>query len=407
MIAAVIAALWTNTANVQSVAVVGSRLWAATSGGIEEYALPAGTRRALYTTEQGLDSNDVRRVWAEDGTIRVRTERSTCALLDGRFVCTAPTIGTPEVVPAAAVLFQGARETARLTSGSHTIAATAGAGLWLDGRRITPAGQICTNHVQALAEFHGQLWVGGFDGGLCVLDESGFRTVMAPFHMINDMLATPRGLYVASAEGLYVTTDGRKFRREQRVRERGVNRLALSGRGSRLFVTTPAVLYELRLRGRDVIRRWRKPAGSTALQGVAVSGQNLWLATEDRGVVRFRGGKFESFDRASGLPSSWIVDVAPAEGGGVWAATLRNGAVRLDADGHVRALAGDAHSWGLRLYRDGAKLLFGTQQGLAGYAGLPDSPVHAMLRTARGLWLGTQAGLALVIMGDTIRNLPK
>jgi ligand-binding sensor domain-containing protein len=212
--------------------------------------------------------------------------------------------------------------------------------------------------------------------------------------MINDLLATPRGVYVAAGEGLYVTTDARKFHRDARVRDRGANRLAFS-RG-RLFVTTPATLYELRLEGRNLVRRWRHPAGSTSLQAVAVSGPTIWLASEDRGVIRFHAGKFESFDRASRLPSSWVVDVAPAPSGGVWAATLRNGAVHLDSNGRVRELSPRPHAWGLRLYDDGGRMLFGTQHGLDGHDALPDPRVHALLRTARGLWIGTEGGLALV-----------
>ena len=393
MIAALLATLWTNTANVEGVVAAGAALWAVTAGGVEEYALPAGTRTALYTTEQGLDSNATHRVWVEDGVVRVRTERSVCVLGQGRFACSAAA-GLAAAAPAVAPRFHDARETARLTVGSQTVVATAGAGLWLDGRRITPPGQICSNHIEALAEFQGHLWVGGFDGGLCVLEDSVFRTVRAPFRMINDLLPTPRGLYVAAGEGLFVTTNGRNFRREPRVRERGANRLALS-RG-RLFVTTPAALYELHLKGRDLVRRWRSPAGSTALQAVTASGRTIWLASEDRGVIRFRTGKFESFDRASGLPSSWFVDVAPAAGGGVWAATLRNGAIRLDSAGKVRELGPNPHAWSLRLYDDSGTMLFGTQQGLDGYAALPDPRVHALLRTARGLWIGTEGGLALV-----------
>ena len=90
-------------------------------------------------------------------------------------------------------------------------------------------------------------------------------------------------------------------------------------------------------------------------------------------------------------------DVAAAQGGGVWASTLRNGAVRLDPTGKVTARVGDPNAWGLRLYDDEGKMLFGTQQGLAGYDALPDARVHALLRTLRGLWIGTEGGLALML----------
>ena len=108
-----------------------------------------------------------------------------------------------------------------------------------------------------------------------------------------------------------------------------------------------------------------------------------------------RHGRFEAYDRAFGLPSSWTVDVAPAPDGGVWAATLRNGFVRLDANGRVVELGLDPHAWGLRLYQDQGRIRFGTQQGLEGVQGLPDPHVHAMLRTRDGLWIGTEGGLVL------------
>src|SRR5581483_5640143 len=76
-------------------------------------------------------------------------------------------------------------------------------------------------------------------------------------------------------------------------------------------------------------------------------------------------GRVDAFDRASGLPSSWAVDVAPAPDGGVWAATLRDGAVRLDGNGTLRERRYPGF-WGLRLYDDEGRILFGTQQGLAG-----------------------------------------
>lgn len=415
-----LAALYTSTAQVNGLAAQGSTLWAATAGGVEQYDLRAGRRARLYTTEAGLDSNSVQRIWIAGGAVHARTASSECTLASGSFAC-APASPLVAAAPAAAEIFHGARVTARLAAAGRSLVATAGQGLWSNGQRLTPAGQICGNHLEALVEFKGELWAGAFDGGLCVLRaDGGFRPVPAPFRMVNDLRATPRGLYVAAAEGLFVSRDGRSFRREGRVRERGANRLAATGRW--LFVTTPAVLYALRLDGRDVVRRFRHPAGSTALQAVAVSGAEVWLASEDVGVIRLRRGKFEAFDRASGLPSSWTVDVAAAPGGGVWAATLRDGAVRLDADGSVRERGRDRRAWGLRLYDDGGQVLFGTQQGLAPVGRtesdasppsssqpaasgrldaswpplLPGVQVHALLRTRDGLWVGTEDGLSLM-----------
>jgi ligand-binding sensor domain-containing protein len=384
--ALLLAILYTSTARVSAVAVAGGVLWAATSGGVEEYDLRDGARLRLFTTEDGLDSNQVLEI-AADGVLRARTARADCSLAGRRFLCT-PAAPLSTAPPPLARAVHGARETARLQVAGHEIVSTDGAGLWLDGRRITPEGQICANHVEALASFRGALWAGTFDNGLCVLDCSGFHSVLTPFRMVNDLLATPEGLWVAAGEGLFFTRDGRTFRKEPRVRERGVNRLAAAG--ARLFATTPAALYAID--GRHV-RRWPHPAGSTALQAVTVSGGNLWLASEDAGAIRFRGGRFQAFDRASGLPSSWAVDVAPAPGSGVWVATLRDGAVRLGADGQVRERR-DPHAWGLRLYADSRRMIFGTQQGIAAMDfALPDPRVHAIVADGDGLWLGTEGGL--------------
>jgi len=389
----VLAAVFTNTGRVAAVAREGDVLWAATSGGVEQYDLRTGTRTRLFTTADGLDSNEVLRI-RHEGAVLVRTVRSECRLLpSGRFDCEpASPLLPPEL--AVASLYQGARETARLSADGREIVATDGAGLWLDGRRITPEGQLCGNHVEALASFRGALWVGTFDAGICVLTGGRFRAIRAPFRMVNDLAATPEGLWVAAGEGLYFSRDGRTFRREQRVRERGANRIAWTRRW--IFVTTPPALYAIRRDGRRVVRRWARPAGSTALQAVTVSGSNVWLASEDAGVIRMRGEKFQQFDRASGLPSSWIVDVAPAKDGGVWAATLRDGAIRLGPDGTVHQPARNPRAWGLRLYAQDGLVLFGTQQGIEGRTTpLPDPRVHAFLHTPDGLWIGTEGGLTL------------
>ncbi|MGZ6142817.1 MAG: hypothetical protein ACXWLM_05740, partial [Myxococcales bacterium] len=227
MTALLLAAIYVSTVDVHGIAAAGATLWAATGGGVERYDLATGRRVRLYETGPAL------RIWSNDQNAQiahVRTRDAEC-VIDGDDVRCTPAPALPAPVPSVAPLFRGARETGRLTAAGRTVVATAGKGIWSNDQMLTPPGGICGNHVEALAEFQGRLWVGAFDGGLCVLEEGGgFRAVGGPFRMINDLRVTPRGLYVAAAEGLYFTTDGRKFRRENRIRERAVNRLAASGR---------------------------------------------------------------------------------------------------------------------------------------------------------------------------------
>ena len=393
MIALLVAAFFTNTDRVAAVTAGGGAIWTATSGGVEQYDARSGARLRVFTTADGLDSNEVLQATWQEGALHVRTGRSACALTPAMAFACAPAPPLPPPAAVVAQLFHGARETGRIQEAGRTIVATDGAGLWLDGRRLTPEGQLCANHVEALAAFRGALWVGTFDAGLCVLEGDRFRRVAAPFRMVNDLFATAEGLWVAATEGLFFTRDGRAFRREAAVRDRGANRIAASR--AWLFVTTPAALYAIRREGRPRVRRWPRPAGSTALQAVAVSGRDVWLASEDAGVIRLRGGRFRAFDRASGLPSSWAVDVAPAADGGVWVATLRHGAVRLGPDGALEQSG--APAWGVRIYNDAGSILFATQQGIEGWAApLPDPRVHALLRSPDGFWIGTEGGLALL-----------
>jgi hypothetical protein len=74
----VAAALYTSTVHVRAVALAGNILWAATSGGVEQYDLASRTRTRLFTTADGLDSNDALAV-RFDGNLHVRTATSTCS----------------------------------------------------------------------------------------------------------------------------------------------------------------------------------------------------------------------------------------------------------------------------------------------------------------------------------------
>src|SRR3981189_3458969 len=119
MIALLVAALYTNTDRVASVLARPGVLWAATAGGIEQYELPGGARTRLFTTADGLDSNEVLRVWHQ-GALQARTARSVCTLTSGNvFTCT-PAAPLPPPAPAVGVLHQGARVTPRLLpDGAH------------------------------------------------------------------------------------------------------------------------------------------------------------------------------------------------------------------------------------------------------------------------------------------------
>jgi ligand-binding sensor domain-containing protein len=401
------AAVHTSTLYVEDLAADADTVWAATRGGLEAYDRSTLARREVATTQQGLAASATRRVIVEGGTVVVETETAACARgAGGRFTChSIPP--SPPAVPGSEEL-EGARVTARLRLDGRELVGTAGRGLWLVepglSRRITPGGQIGSNHVMAIVEHRGSVFLGSFDEGLSRWDGRAFERVALPARMINDLAATPAGLHVATSEGLWRSEDGRRFVRVAGVNERGINDLAYDAATDTLYATAPSVLYRIRA---DGVRAFWRPGGTRALQAVEVGSHGVWLAAEDRGALRFRGGRAEIFDRAAGLPSSWALDVAVTADGGALVATLRDGLVRVAANGRWSAVAGLPDAWILHVSADAAEsgaFFVGTQDGASridphgrvrDFGRLPDGRVHAIARIGDAIWVATESGTAV------------
>lgn len=391
---------FTSTRAIEALLAQGETLWVASRGGVEAYSLRTRQRTRLYTTADGLERNFVKALALDSGALQARTDRSLCTLTGERFHC-APAPPLANLPPRPAATFQGARVTARLRVDNTDFVGTAGAGLFTaEGTSLTPPNQICSNHIMAMTRFANRTWFGSFDEGLCSFDGQRFVTAVLPAKMINALQVTPGGLYVATTGGLFHSADGVRFAPVPFVSERGTNGMAFDGQY--LYVTTPPALYRLRIRGPLKDRVFWRPAGTSALQAVTVAGDTLWLASEDRGVIRYRDGRFDAWDRAAGLPTSWMVDVARV-GTSLYAATLRHGLLRLDEKGTATPVSGLPDYWLLHLARaaDPDGMWVGTQDGAAHLdaegkvkvlPGLPHPSVHNFLDLGAALWVATEGG---------------
>lgn len=400
--------VYTRTDEVAAIAEARGAIWVATRGGVETYDPGSLARTRVYTTADGLASNDVRALRVEGGAVIARTPDATCWLADGgaRFACApAPRVASP--VAAVAPLAHGRRATASLTlRDGRTIVGTTG-GLWLGDHRLTPDGGVCGNHVMAFAEHRGALWLGTFDQGLCRTTGGGFTSIAAPFRMVNDLVSTPRGLFVAAGEGLFVSRDGQTFTRVADAPETQYNDLAFDGVS--VYATTPAVVRRLPAsRGAPRARAWWLPGGSHAMQAIAVAGGAVWIASEDRGALKISGRDVAIYDRAAGFPSSWAVDVAALPDGGALVATLRHGLWRVAPDGAITPAAAP-DPWLLSVTATpGGAVLVGAQGGAAVLDGgvatpigpLPDPNVHAITLHGGALWVGTEGGTAVIGCAD-------
>jgi PAS domain S-box-containing protein len=93
----------------------------------------------------------------------------------------------------------------------------------------------------------------------------------------------------------------------------------------------------------------------------------LWIGTEEAGLIRKSGDRYEAFDTARGLPHPWVTTIERAAGGTLWVGTM----------GGVARMVGDRFE--------------------AIVEGLPAPEVSALLDDgARGVWVGTFKGLVRI-----------
>jgi hypothetical protein len=394
----------TNTEHAEALAVQDDELWVATRGGVERYSIQSMERQAVFTTNDGLDENHVWQIEVtEEGEVLARTRSSECSFIGQGFLCSpAPTLPAPQ--PSLANRFEGARETARLSLGKRSIVATAGQGVWLveeqTPRRITPENQICSNHMMAIAEWNGT-WFGSFDDGLCVTqDGKTFRSPEVPFHMVNDLVVTPKGMYVAAGAGLFRSTDGQTFERVKFVSRRGVNGVAFDGKS--IWATTPGAVFRVRVNGGPKSWAYWRPGGTRSLQSVAVGKSGVWLASEDKGLIHKTPKGWTTYDRAAGAATSWALSVAVSPEGTAYGATLRHGVMSVDRTGKIKALTNLPDTWILDVRTVGDDVYVGTQDGAARVdengtvtpiRELPDPRVHAIHVGAKQSYFATESGV--------------
>ncbi len=402
-----------STLEVTGLARLSDALLVASTGGLEEYDLQTLTRRRVVTTEDGLPRLALDGVSVDSlGVLWVDTAGHACQRDDdsARFECTAAPNTSQRMAPLRGEeRLEGARITARITDPDGTEwLGTAGLGTWMRrsglARRLTPSDVLTSNHVVAIAEHRGETYLATFDRGVVRQTHRGFSAVSLGPRLTNDLVSTPEGLFVATSEGLYVSPDGQRFDRERRVTETAVNDLAYDATNQILYATATNSLWELSLTTHTV-RSVYLPGGSRSLQAVDLASDGtLWLASEDRGVMRRRGSRsFVTFDRIAGLTSSWAIDVLGISSDSALFGSLSSG---LLAIGEAEAsLPTSLSPWILYLGRSQrvpGRVFVGTQGGAALLEGqssqvflaLPDPRVHVIAELASGLWVGTEGGLA-------------
>lgn len=218
------------------------------------------------------------------------------------------------------------------------------------GHRVTPRGQLCGNHITALARAGAKLVVGTFDRGVCWTE--GGRWVRAhkpalPSDEVTGVVIDGRQLFVATTAGL-AHFDGRAWTQLafggrnplglERLSVLGLQRTSeglwvMDGRGASL-VSTDAK------RGLRLVSRVRTPEGWAAHPSLSRrAGSELWFASEDRGLLRFDGATWTRFHDGRELTDNWVTALAVEPGRAV-VGSCTNGFTWFDGARWARVTTG-------------------------------------------------------------------
>ncbi len=283
----------------------------------------------------------------------------------------------------------------------------------------------CGPRISSVEVFQGHLWAGGFDGGLCRLDKTGWTRFAGPDYLPSDMVnrleATRRFLFVATLKGL-VTVDTRgHFRRYVEADcvdnlrgpcpwHQSVPGVALDPTDATVWVADAGAIHNIRG------NRWKhyfRKAGvdTTEITRIAAGRDFIVAATLDSGLLvkGRRERTFRVLDERHGLSDNWVMDVTVAEDGAVWAATCTRGVSRWK-DGRWTTFTrqeGLADDYTLSVNEIDGRMWVGTLKGLtvlssAGVVslssrdGLPGDEIHDAVAMGNRVWLATDGGLSAV-----------
>ena len=143
----------------------------------------------------------------------------------------------------------------------------------------------------------------------------------------------------------------------------------------------------------------------------------IWIGTQDAGLYRLADGELHHFGAAEGLSSEIIVTIDQDRDGCLWVGTYDGGICRHDGDlfdcltpaeglehQHITSIHEDTEGnlWfgslggGLNRLRDAKFTSYTTTEGLS------TAGVWVILEGQRGLWVGTESGLDLLVDGEFV-----
>ncbi len=373
----------------------GDVWYSSNTGGAVQWT---GNRNVLWTTRQGLPSDNVQAFFeARGGDLWIGTGKGAARLRGGRL----------ERVPALAglVVQAFAQE-----PGGALWAGTAG-GLFRFEEGSASRELAGENVLSLTVDRRGEIWAGTGRGVAHRTAGSWERLTTAdglPGGEVPALLSDREGnLWAGTNRGLARLRGGRfeALPIPEDEPADGVLSLLEDAEGALWVGTQTGGLLRLR---DNVFTTFRPPGVlGTVWSAYEDAAGTLWMGTGEHGLLRRQGGRIDAFTTAQGLPADKVRSVLEDGEGGLWIGT-QGGLARRHADGRIETFnrrdgLPDDSILSLFRDRDGA-LWIGTVHGLARRdgggirnvtpSGLPDDAIYFVRRDRSGtLLVGTRQGL--------------
>jgi ligand-binding sensor domain-containing protein/serine/threonine protein kinase len=269
----------------------------------------------------------------------------------------------------------------------------------------------------------GSLWC-GTHGGLLRYDGHAFSTFTSADGLaqdiIHDLAEDQDGaVWVGTESGLARYQDGtfQVFTTEDGLPSNMIMALLVDARGTLWVGTRDGGVVQLLEEGFVTPPHLAGVADSIVASLFQDASGAMWIGTQDRGLIRADGHDVRQFGAADGLTSSSVITVYEDRDEGLWVGTYDGGLCRLEGEGFCCFTRdeGLAHQHITTIHEDReGSLWFGSLGGglnrlrdatFASYttaAGLSHPSVWAILEGSRGLWVGTDDGLNLLVDGDFV-----
>ena len=331
--------------------------------------------------------------------------------------------GAPIVWDRAALVHASARwgDLLVLATDEGVLARPAAGGPWT---RLDDGGLPCGPRLAALAEFRGELWVGGFDSGVCRLHKGRWQQFRGRAHlpsdMINHMAATRRHLYIATLGGVAIVDRDGAFRQathEDCMEDiqspcpwhASVTGIAIDPTKRKTWLSDTGAVHRI---GHSHWTHYYRGSGVTSsrITRIAARDGRVALGTVDQGVLLKEGrGAFRTLGDREGLADNWVMDLVFDRAGALWVATCTRGLSHLDGDRWTTwtVREGLSDDYTLTVSEIDGRIWVGTFRGitilsprgavsLSTRDGLAGNEVHDILAMGNKVYLATDGGLTIL-----------